>query len=92
MRLVHERGVSLNLPHEREELKKADISVCRKYISRSLTGLFRPFSVALTVSLLDELLSILDDDSLVFLAYTLACEVVNRSLLVQRAVADFRNA
>ena len=40
------RGVSLNLPHEREELKKADISVCPKYISRSLTGLFRPFSVA----------------------------------------------
>lgn len=31
MRLVHERGVSLNLPHEREELKKADISVCPKY-------------------------------------------------------------
>ena len=46
MRLVHERGVSLKLPHEREELKKADISVCPKYISRSLTGLFRPFSVA----------------------------------------------
>ena len=39
MRLVHERGVSLNLPHEREELKKADISVCPKYISRSLTML-----------------------------------------------------
>ena len=34
------RGVSLNLPHEREELKKADISVCPKLFPGALPGCF----------------------------------------------------
>lgn len=44
MRLVHERGVSLNLPHEREELKRQTSLSALSYFPepyRAVSGILR---------------------------------------------------